>query len=165
MSTSPYSSLPADASRAALIEHLLYLGQMQSTETAHFHQTAATINDLNITDSKTLSVLMQEGAMTAGQLAARLSLTSGAVTSVLDRLESRDYIWRTQDPDDRRKVVIEPNLPKLNTSCAKPYISIGKAFEQLYKTYSTEQLKFLAQFSETAIKLTAQEICKLHDDH
>lgn len=151
---------PNDASRAELIKRLQYLGQMQSTETAHFHQTAAEKNGLNITDSKTLSVLMQEGAMTAGQLATRLSLTSGAVTSVLDRLEARQLIHRTDDPDDRRKVIIEMNFQKLR-KIGNPYISIGETFTKLYETYSTEQLEFLVSYSETAIALTTQEISKL----
>src|SRR4051812_32176951 len=93
---------PHHPSRTELMERLAYLGQMQSTETAHFHHTAAAQNGLNITDSKTLSVLMQEGPMTAGQLALRLTLTSGAVTSVIDRLESAGLVHRTQDATDRR---------------------------------------------------------------
>jgi DNA-binding MarR family transcriptional regulator len=152
-----------DASRSQLIERLMFLGQMQSTETAHFHQTAAEKNGLNITDSKTLSVLMQEGAMTAGQLAARLSLTSGAVTSVLDRLEARDLIHRGTDSEDRRKVIIEINAKKLAGFASNPYVSIGQAFAGLYETYTTEQLEFLVRFSESAIDLLIQEISKLQE--
>jgi len=160
MSTPHHAPSPNDSSRSELIARLLYLGQMQSTETAHFHQTAAEKNGLNITDSKTLSVLMQEGGMTAGQLATRLCLTSGAVTSVLDRLESREFIRRTHDPDDRRKVVIELNRRKF-AKLGNPYNSIGETFAKLYETYTTEQLTFLADYSESVIALTAQEICKL----
>ncbi|MFI5278701.1 MAG: hypothetical protein ACHQ1E_15610, partial [Ktedonobacterales bacterium] len=71
------------ARRAALEQQLSTLGEVFSTETALFHQAAAATYGLGITDMKTLSALLQEGPMTAGQLATRLSLTTGAVTSVI----------------------------------------------------------------------------------
>ena len=42
-----------------------------------------------------------------GALARDLELSSGAMTSRLDRLESAGYIRRVADPSDRRGVVIE----------------------------------------------------------
>src|ERR1700748_2438604 len=124
MSRKPETSVPK---RVVLMEQLQYLGQMQSTETAHFHQIAAFTNGINITDSKTLSVLMQEGSMTAGQLALRLSLTSGAVTSVIDRLEASGYVQRDIDPKDRRRVIVSCRNPKA-ASLGKTYQSMGIAF-------------------------------------
>jgi DNA-binding MarR family transcriptional regulator len=146
--------------RSQLIRQLQYLGQMQSTETAHFHQTAASINGLNITDSKTLSVLMQEGPMTAGQLALRLNLTTGAITSVIDRLEAAGYADRTMDPEDRRKVIVVINHKK-TALLGKTYDSIGASFTKLLGRYSTEQLEFLTGFMQSAIELSKQETYKL----
>jgi DNA-binding MarR family transcriptional regulator len=42
-----------------------------------------------------------------GELAEDLELSSGAMTSRLDRLERQGYVRRLPDPDDRRGVVIE----------------------------------------------------------
>lgn len=158
------SSLPNKSSssslRSQLIEHLQFLGQMQSTETAHFHQTAAAKNGVSITDSKTISVLMQEGSMTAGQLATRLSLTTGAITSVIDRLEAVGYAHRVSDPTDRRKVIVTVDHKKL-ASMGKTYDSIGEEFSKLLQTYTTEQLEFLVAFYKVSIELTKQEIQKL----
>jgi DNA-binding MarR family transcriptional regulator len=42
-----------------------------------------------------------------GELASDLELSSGAMTSRLDRLERQGYVRRLPDPDDRRAVVIE----------------------------------------------------------
>src|SRR5581483_9048359 len=103
MSSSPEDKTPE---RQQLMDRLAFLGQMLSTETAHFHHTAAAKQGLSVTDSKTVSALMQEGPMTAGQLAERLSLTTGAVTSVIDRLEGQNIVHRITDPKDRRKVVV-----------------------------------------------------------
>jgi DNA-binding MarR family transcriptional regulator len=41
------------------------------------------------------------------ELASELELSSGAMTSRLDRLEQAGYVRRRPDPDDRRGVVIE----------------------------------------------------------
>lgn len=149
--------------RQALVDQLQFLGQMASTETALFHQVAAARYGLGITDMKTLSALLQEGSMTAGQLAKRLSLTTGAVTNVIDRLERQDFVRRAPDATDRRKVIVSVNPEKLGSGLSA-YLSMGEAFGALLATYSTEQLEFLARFYRASIELTKQEIAKLASD-
>ena len=149
--------------RRALIEQLYVLGEMNSTETALFQQAAAAKYSLGITDMKALSALIQEGPMAAGQLAQRLSLTTGAVTSVIDRLERRAFVRREPDPNDRRKVIVMVNQEFIAAGNAggNVYLSIGAAFNALYATYTTEQLAFLARHLQTSIELVRQEIAKL----
>ena len=43
----------------------------------------------------------------AGELARHTDLTSGAMTSRLDALESQGFVRRLRDPDDRRSVLVE----------------------------------------------------------
>jgi DNA-binding MarR family transcriptional regulator len=45
---------------------------------------------------------------TPGQLAARMRLSSGAMTNRLDRMEAAGLIRRLPDPSDRRGTLIEP---------------------------------------------------------
>jgi MarR family transcriptional regulator, organic hydroperoxide resistance regulator len=146
--------------RQALMGQMQFLGQMASTETAMFHQAAAAKHGLGITDMKTVSVLMQEGSMTAGQIAKRLSLTTGAITSVIDRLESHDLVKRTPDSKDRRKVIVVVNHEKL-TEGENVYQSMGDAFDKILQNYSTAELEFLVQYYEATIELTKEEIAKL----
>lgn len=146
--------------RAALISQLIVLGEMASTETALFQQAAAAKYGLGITDMKALSVLFREGPMTAGHIAQRLSLTTGAVTSVIDRLERRGVVRRTPDPKDRRKVIVTIDYEAL-ASGENVYRSMGEAFADLHETYSTEQLEFLVRYHQKSIELTKQEIAKL----
>jgi DNA-binding MarR family transcriptional regulator len=42
-----------------------------------------------------------------GELAADLELSSGAMTSRLDRLERQGFVRRLPDPEDRRAIVVE----------------------------------------------------------
>lgn len=146
--------------RQALIDRLEFLGQMASTETALFHQTAAAKFGLGITDMKTISVLLQEGPLTAGQLAKRLSLTTGAVTNVIDRLERRDIMKREPDETDRRKVVVAVQPEKI-AEFNEVYNSMGEAFAKLLRTYSIEELEFLVRHDQMTIDLTMKEIAKL----
>jgi DNA-binding MarR family transcriptional regulator len=146
--------------RKELVDQLHFLGQMASTETAFFHQAAAAKNGLSITDSKTISALMQEGPMTAGQLAKRLALTTGAVTSVMDRLEKAGLAERVSDPHDRRKVVVKVDAKRLQ-KMGNVYESMGKAFQDLLKNYSVDELQFLVDYHKATIELTKLEIAKL----
>src|SRR4029450_7593588 len=59
---------------------------------------------------KVLSALRTAGPpfqRSAGALAQLLDLTSGAMTSRLDRMEQKGLVRRLPDPDDRRGVKIE----------------------------------------------------------
>jgi DNA-binding MarR family transcriptional regulator len=52
--------------------------------------------------------LRKEGKLTSpGSLARDLDLSSGAMTSRLDRLEASGHVRRLPDPDDRRAVLVE----------------------------------------------------------
>lgn len=149
-----------NARRGHLVDELQFLGQMVSTETALFHQRAAEAYGMGITDTKAISVLIQEGPMTAGQLATRLSLTTGAVTNLLDRLEEKHLVKRGADPQDRRKVIVQINTSKIE-AMRNLYEPIGEAFEKLTRTYSEAELEFLVRYYRDSIELTKQEIGRL----
>lgn len=55
-----------------------------------------------------LAVIEGEGApMLTGEVAARMHITSGSVTSLLDNLERKGYVERSGDPEDRRRVLVD----------------------------------------------------------
>ena len=71
-----------------------------------FHLAAAETAGLTPVDYQASNLLELDGPLSNGQLAARLGLTSGATTRLVDRLEARGLARRTVDPDDRRRAVI-----------------------------------------------------------
>ncbi|GAB3210828.1 MarR family transcriptional regulator [Nocardia tengchongensis] len=71
------------------------------------HVTAQALG-LGPTDFFGLNLIALAGSMTAGELAERTGLSTGAVTRLIDRLERAGYVRRAPDPADRRKVVVEP---------------------------------------------------------
>jgi DNA-binding transcriptional ArsR family regulator len=66
---------------------------------------------INGTDYACLDVLDWSGPITAGELARRVGITSGAVTGAIDRLERGGWVRRLADPADRRRVIVEIVTP------------------------------------------------------
>ena len=62
---------------------------------------------LNRTDTRCLDIIERLDGVSAGRLASEAGLSTGAVTTVLDRLERAGYARRVQDPGDRRRVLVE----------------------------------------------------------
>lgn len=57
-------------------------------------------------DYDALETLDEHGSLTPGELGRHLSLTSGSVTALINRLERLGWASRNQHPDDRRKVAV-----------------------------------------------------------
>jgi DNA-binding MarR family transcriptional regulator len=111
---------------------------------------------------KALGLLVREGRATAGRLAEELHLTTGAVTGVIDRLTRRGVARRTPDPDDRRKVLVEPDLAALAEG-ENVYLAIGRAFDELHAGYRQQDLEFLADYLERSIEITHEQTARLVD--
>jgi DNA-binding MarR family transcriptional regulator len=80
--------------------------QYISAEVLHGYATAGAAG-LNATDFFCLNLLSLAGTLTAGQLAQRTGLTTGATTRMIDRLEKAGFVRRARDAADRRQVIIE----------------------------------------------------------
>jgi DNA-binding MarR family transcriptional regulator len=61
---------------------------------------------LNLTDYRALSALAQSGPVTVGRLAGDLGATAATATAIVSRLESRGYVARHRNTDDRRQVQV-----------------------------------------------------------
>ncbi len=62
---------------------------------------------LSATDLDALEHLEAEGQLTQRELGERLSLTSGAITMLVDRLEQGGWVRRGPHPTDRRYILVE----------------------------------------------------------
>jgi MarR family 2-MHQ and catechol resistance regulon transcriptional repressor len=58
----------------------------------------------NPTEFSVLELLYKKGPQKIQQIGSRLLLVSGNVTYVIDKLERNGYIYREQDPRDKRSV-------------------------------------------------------------
>ena len=72
-----------------------------------FDKLAATRLGVSVTDLHCLNIVESRHGLTAGELAVKSGLTTGAVTAVIDRLERAGYARRVRDERDRCKVKVE----------------------------------------------------------
>lgn len=97
---------PEDSIRWLVLEHLRHLSESTDTLRARFAQAVG----LHPTDLDAVSHL-SDGAMPMGRLGQRLSLTPGAITAVVDRLERVGHVRRLPSPTDRRQTLVELTPP------------------------------------------------------
>jgi DNA-binding MarR family transcriptional regulator len=100
---------------------------------------------LNRTDMRALDIINMQQGLTAGQLAARLRLTTGAITGVLDRLERAGHARRTHDLEDRRRVVVQPT-PEARRFGSVVFRQLGRDLDELMATYSEDEREVIERF-------------------
>lgn len=134
--------------------------RLNSARAVMMHQLISDKLGLNVTDHKCLDFLNRAGPVTAGQLAQLTGLTTGAVTSVIDRLEKAGYVVRDKDPNDRRRVVVKP-APDGASAIAPMFQSIMQSTLGMLTSYSEQELELITGFIRKCNELTLEEMNKL----
>jgi Transcriptional regulators len=143
-----------------LINALLDASKRLSTQTVFFHQAAAKYLGLNITDHKCLDIVLSMGRATAGQLAELTGLTTGAITSVINRLEKAGFVRRAKDPSDLRIVYVEP-VPDNFQPLGEIFLPLGEAMTELFSRYSADELRLILDYLERSIQVLARQAERL----
>jgi DNA-binding MarR family transcriptional regulator len=110
------------------------------------------------TDHKYLGFLLQHGQMTAGELAEITGLTTGAVTSLIDRFEKKMLVKRQADKTDRRKVIIVPNTEKISALLIPLYQDFQDNTDKLFAAFTTDELNILEKYFLNATELMNNKI-------
>lgn len=133
--------------RSSLIDAIAEAGRENSTATVLFHAAIAERVGLGPSDHKALDVLLRSGPQTAGELAARIGLSPGSVTALVDRLESRGFVRRSRDEEDRRRVVVEPREEGLE-SLSQMFSGVRASLTDWLTSYSDAELAVILDFLE-----------------
>ncbi len=150
--------------RDALLQVNLQLGRELSARTLMFHGAVSDRIGLSAVEHKALDLLSRAGALTAGQLSSLTGLTTGAITGLVDRLEKAGFVQRERDPSDRRKVVIQPVLEKMEAEIAPLFFSMGQQMEALLSSYSDQELAVIQDFVSRSIAVLQTETTRLSTD-
>jgi DNA-binding MarR family transcriptional regulator len=146
-------------SKPELIQKLIAAIRASQTATDAFDHAVADYVGLDRTAYRCLDILDQEGPMTAGRLAERARLSPGAMTALLDRLETRGFARRTRDTKDRRRVLVEVT-PELRQMAAQLYGTPDEGADAL-AAYTTEQLELLIGFLRGNVAYQEQRMRRL----
>lgn len=98
------------------------------------------------TDLVCMCLLQLNGPATPGWLAEMTGLTTGAVTGMVDRLERAGYVSREPDPQDRRKVIVKPDLQRWDRDLQRHAPNRAPASLEFLRGYSPAQLRATRRF-------------------
>ena len=115
---------------------------------------------LNRTDMRALDIINMQQGLTAGQLAARLKLTTGAITGVLDRLERAGHARRTHDQEDRRRVVVQPTAEARRFGSVV-FRQLGNELDQLLSQHSEKERDLIDDFLRSVADIVSQRADEL----
>ena len=122
---------------------------------AVLRHAAATAKRMSLETSElaALEHLQAAGSMTQKRLVERLSMSPGAVTAMIDRLEARGYVERMPNPEDRRSALVLITKAGLEESLRHlwPYIEDMKGLEE---GFSEEERAVIARFLREAAQAT-----------
>src|ERR687886_282867 len=148
--------------REEIIQAIIEKFKEMSTETIMFHHAVADVLGLHITDHKCLDLLHRFGAMPAGRLGELTGLTTGAVTGIIDRLEEGGYARRTNDPKDRRRIIVEPiRNKKLDRKIEMIFMPLHQRMHKVLSSYADNELVFLRDAMTEFIEQTREESKRL----
>ena len=108
-------------------------------------QAVADYLGLNRTDTRCLDIIERLDGVSAGRLASEAGLSTGAVTTVLDRLERAGYARRVQDPGDRRRVLVELT-PAARRELQQLYAPLTNATMRQLEGYTTDEVSLVRDF-------------------
>src|SRR5438309_352358 len=63
-------------------------------------------SEVGLSDFAVLEMLLHKGPQPVSEIGRRIELTSGAITTAVDRLESRGLVTREAHPSDRRARIV-----------------------------------------------------------
>jgi DNA-binding MarR family transcriptional regulator len=131
-----------------------------------FDRLVATVLGVNRTDARCLEILMfdfPDGA-TPADLGAALGLTSGSVTTMVDRLVRSHHVVRKAHPSDKRKVVVVPTDQARQAADAayRPLVEQGA---ELLARYSPAEIAAMIDFFTRASVLQQAEEMALRARH
>jgi len=131
-------------SKKELIEELSQSMQRSGTLTVLHTNAVADKIGISATEFESMDLISHNQPMSAGHLAMRCGLTTGAITGIVDRLERAGLVKRVRDPEDRRRVLLTPveNEAKKRKVRAL-YRPMSQAFEEIMEECTPEQIQFL----------------------
>lgn len=80
---------------------MLSLWKAKASFEAHALASIASLG-LTLTDFAVMEILLHKGSLPINTIGKKILLTSGSITTAVDRLEARGLVKRVDDPEDRR---------------------------------------------------------------
>ena len=109
--------------------------------------------DMCISDFGVLEVLLHKGPQSVGEIGRRVELTSGSITTAIDRLEQRGLVARAAHASDRRARVVHltpDGKAHITKEFARHKDAMDRAAQGLSKTERGTLVELLKKLGTTA---------------
>lgn len=137
---------------AEVLARFTALNREISTMTVLFHARVAERMGLSASDHKCLELAMRsDEPLTAGEIAQRSGLSTGAVTGVIDRLERQGYVRRVRDPRDRRKVLVEVSRAEAGKYAAL-FAGMVELTERVLARFTPAEWEVLERYQQATLE-------------
>jgi DNA-binding MarR family transcriptional regulator len=137
--------------KAELVQRLGTLIVRWQEATQRYDEEVGAIFQLGPAERLCLSFLTS-GPQTSGAIARATRLTPAAVTSLIDRLEARNFVRRQPDPRDRRKVMVEAAEATF-TLIKRAYEPMATEGAAALGKRTVEELRFLTEVIEEVLEI------------
>ncbi len=146
-----------------LIDDLIREFRVSGNQDNAFDKLAADRLGINETDLHCLNIIENSGGLTAGELAAQAAVTNGAITGVLDRLETAGFATRAADPADRRRVNVQVT-PAFYRQARRIWGPMAADWQTtLEKRFSTRELERIADFLHATVEVGRRQLDRLRE--
>lgn len=123
--------------------------------------------DMCISDFGVLEVLLHKGPQSVSEIGRRVNLTSGSITTAIDRLEQRGLVARAADANDRRTRVVHltrDGRARITKEFARHTDAMDHAAQGLSKAERGTLIELLRKLGTTAERKLIEGDSK-SDDH
>lgn len=117
----------------------------------HFEAHLRTELAVNSTDLAAIEQLIRRGPMSPSDLAKRLSISTAAVTAVVDRLSAIGHATRTRHPTDRRGIVVVASEQAIALTMVQVEPMV-KGIDQVLDEFDAEQQASITRYLEHVIE-------------
>jgi DNA-binding MarR family transcriptional regulator len=122
---------------------------------------AAALLKLGETDVLAMQHLAWSGALTPGELATQLRLTSGGVSALVGRLERAGYVSRAPHPDDRRSTLLRLT-ESARERAAELYAPLVRELDAATASLGEPELAIVARFLAAVAEIGEAHAVELH---
>lgn len=105
-----------------------------------------------------LQTIRNKGQVTIGELAREISLSQATVTTILDRLEKRNFVYRQRSTEDKRKVHAYLTQTGMETLRSAPTPLQDQFARQFSDLKGWEQTMIISSLQRVAQMMDAQHI-------
>ena len=139
----------------SIVDRFRTASRRYSDASIFMHEAIAQNAGLSGADHKYLGLILQHKELTAGDISKLTGLTTGAVTGLIDRLEKRRLLKRQFTDDDRRKVIIIPNVENTMKLLQPIFSELQQKTADLIASFSEKEIQIIERyFTEATVIMT-----------